>query len=293
MGKKKKFTFQGTGNAQQENVANLMNKTEKLDFIISTGDNIFPNGVQNASDGLIKKLWNDVYNGAAPLSQIPWYLVLGARDWKTNGFGQVYQRSGWNLPSLFHVQDRIFIGGERAQFIFIDTTRFSDQDRLDYPDTVGKLSKEEMEKELENVLSRFQRQYRWRFVIGHHNVYGSGVSGDWGHKNMTSIETLFKKYDVDAYFSGQDSILQVLEDKFKPSNRSLSYFVSGSGGQSSTANLSPNPKNVFGLDPSEEGYLIQKLTVNEFTLEVIAKNGSSVFQYKCQKASNNEFSKCN
>eukprot|EP01080_Neovahlkampfia_damariscottae_P009014 gene9014-1113_t len=251
----------GTGNSKQQTVAKLLNSTDPLDFIISTGDNFFPNGIKNTTDSLISTLWNQVYNGAPPLSLVPWYLVLGPIDWRINPSAQTkIPLENWNMPGYFFTQDRIFIGGERAQFIFIDTTRFSDQDRIDYPDTVGKQSKEDIINALEALLSRYQTQYRWRFVVGHHNMYGSGPSGDWGHKNMTQIEDLFKKYDVDGYFSGQDGVLQVLEDRFPANNRSLSYFVSGAGGDFFNGNLTANPKNIFVKEPKQEGFLLQTLT---------------------------------
>jgi len=109
---------------------------------------------------------------------------------------------------------------------------------------------------------------------------------------MSAVEDLFKKYDVDGYYSGQDGILQVLEDRFSVSNRSLSYFVSGAGGDFYRGNLTSNSKSVFGLNPSEEGYLLQTLTVNELKTQVIGRNGNVAFEYTCVKTSNFGVSKC-
>lgn len=49
---------------------------QRPDFIISTGDNFYPNGLSSAEDSLFDKSFKNVYVGDA-LQLVQWYSVLG------------------------------------------------------------------------------------------------------------------------------------------------------------------------------------------------------------------------
>ena len=56
------------------------------DFVISTGDNFYPDGIEHAIDNKIKTLWSDIYN----VTTRTWYSVLGNHDYLKNATAQLH-----------------------------------------------------------------------------------------------------------------------------------------------------------------------------------------------------------
>lgn len=50
------------------------------EFIISTGDNFYPDGVRSVTDPKWTTNWVDVYNNAS-LVNLPWYISVGNHDY--------------------------------------------------------------------------------------------------------------------------------------------------------------------------------------------------------------------
>ena len=74
------------------------------DFIVSTGDNIYNDGVESTTDLHFADTWLEVYNYPG-ISHLPWYLTVGNHDHHTPG-GEWYQveysniNKRWVMPSL-------------------------------------------------------------------------------------------------------------------------------------------------------------------------------------------------
>ena len=67
----------------QQQVANQMALwAEKWQpsFIMSTGDNFYPNGVRSVDDRQFDNKWRNVYNHTS-LVDLPWYLTVGNHDY--------------------------------------------------------------------------------------------------------------------------------------------------------------------------------------------------------------------
>ena len=59
-------------------VAQLMGHVGTLtmpEFVVSTGDNFYPNGLNSTADSLFNKSFASVYTAMS--LQLPWYAVLG------------------------------------------------------------------------------------------------------------------------------------------------------------------------------------------------------------------------
>ncbi|GLC46342.1 hypothetical protein PLESTB_001764800 [Pleodorina starrii] len=70
------------GNANQQATARLMADVSQCmppKFIISTGDNFYPNGLSSATDPQFAQSFTNVYT--APGLQVPWYAVMGNHDY--------------------------------------------------------------------------------------------------------------------------------------------------------------------------------------------------------------------
>ena len=116
------------GEDNQKEVAaemGIVAKKFKPEFIVSTGDNIYPNGVRSTMDyGWIASFEN-IYT--AHSLQTDWYVVLGNHDYGGDpqaeiDYSKVDRR--WNMPARYY--SKIFyIGDDSTQgvlLVFIDTT---------------------------------------------------------------------------------------------------------------------------------------------------------------------------
>jgi len=96
-------------------------------FIISTGDNIYPNGVVSEYDPAWKYAYEDVYDTYP--THVNWYVVLGNHDYRTNPDAEVaYSKiSGrWHMPARYFSTKETIKGdtSKTVEFFFIDTTPF-------------------------------------------------------------------------------------------------------------------------------------------------------------------------
>ena len=79
-------------------------ESNKCDFIISTGDNIYNDGVESPTDAHFADTWLDVYDYPG-ISDLDWYLTVGNHDHHIPG-GEWYQvqysqyNTRWIMPSL-------------------------------------------------------------------------------------------------------------------------------------------------------------------------------------------------
>eukprot|EP01080_Neovahlkampfia_damariscottae_P001611 gene1611-12736_t len=273
----------GSGSVEQLNIAEVLDAKEKhhnFDYIVSMGDNFYWNGVDNAIDPLFAQLYENIYeNKYESLKEKTWLTCLGNHDWRKDphaqiGYGNRYN-SKWVMPDLFWKKELLLDGKHKVQMIFLDTTRFNNDHRRDYPN-VAKESKQELVNWLKKVLEEGEGKYRWRFAYGHHIMYSGGDYGDFGHKNMTDIEDLFVKHKIDGYFCGHQHILQHLVVPYN-NNHEIDYIITGSGGQSWSNLIREEHRfNKFGTG-RQEGFVIHKLSTYQSSMEFIGKNGQTLY----------------
>jgi hypothetical protein len=138
------------GQFGQQEVADMMNKAGYLvepEFIASTGDNIYPNGVASIHDPNWEDSFEDVYNGF--FLNCPWYVVLGNHDYRGNAQAQIDYSQ---ISQRWHMPDRYFahIKGEdddepKLLMVYIDTNPFNLEyyeetkykDKIAGQDTIG------------------------------------------------------------------------------------------------------------------------------------------------------------
>nr|CAB3489998.1 unnamed protein product [Digitaria exilis] len=97
---------------------------EKMDiaYVISTGDNIYDDGIANTSDPLFKESFSNIYTAKG--LQKPWYLVLGNHDYTGNALAQL-DPAIRNVDSRYTVIAKSFIVNSGiADFFLVDTTPF-------------------------------------------------------------------------------------------------------------------------------------------------------------------------
>jgi len=135
-----------------------------IDFIISTGDNIYGKGVKSVDDPQWKTKFENVYTGEH--IQKDWYPIFGNHDYLGNVPAQLeYAKKNprWKFPDFYYVIPKEK-DNELYDFFMIDTNLM----------VSGK--DEEMLIWLEKALS--ESNAKWKIVVGHHMIRSHGVYGD-------------------------------------------------------------------------------------------------------------------
>ena len=262
------------GNNNQQRTAAEMNAAAiylQPNFIISTGDNIYANGVQSVNDSHWKSSFEDVYDGAN--INIPWYVVLGNHDYQGNVQAEI-DYSGinqqWNLPSRYYSFLQNLPDNSTALFIFLDTNQF-ESDYYNSPNQYPDLVNTEPSLQIEWLKQLLKdTNADWIIVTGHHPVYTGGGRRNARLGTKLILKPIFDQYNVDAYFCGHEHDLQHLKD---PGN-STNYFVSGAGSNMSwTGTIS---QTLFSV--STNGFVAISLNKNEMTVQFIADNDDVIYR---------------
>ncbi|KAK8969651.1 Purple acid phosphatase 7 [Platanthera guangdongensis] len=108
----------------QSQVATAMGRIGEelqIDFVISTGDNFYENGLTGVDDKSFEESFTDIFTASSLQTQ--WYSVLGNHDYRGNVLAQlspVLQR----LDSRWICLRSFILDAEIADFFFVDTTPF-------------------------------------------------------------------------------------------------------------------------------------------------------------------------
>lgn len=187
--------------------------------IVSTGDNIYPSGVESAQDALWKSTFEDVYTH--PALQVPWIAVLGNHDYRNNPQAQIdysKRNARWVMPGRYYHHTVSGAEGAAIEVIAIDTQQL--------------LQRHDGWKQQMEWLSRVlqQKTTAWRIVVGHHPLRSYGHYGDtpWLVNNVLPI---LRAGNVHVYASGHDHDQQIV---VHPGDGIVSLVTGAGGGCRST-----------------------------------------------------------
>ncbi|WP_129718059.1 metallophosphoesterase [Pedobacter sp. SYP-B3415] len=219
-------------------------------FIISTGDNIYPDGVQSVQDPLWTLSFENVFY-QYPLHR-PWYAILGNHDYHQNAQAEVdYSKvSGrWNMPDRYYSFKRKLAENAEVLFVFIDTNPLEPSSyRSHYREELVKQDSTKQKRWLGEVLSDPSPNIKWKIVVGHHPLYTAGNRALNKPEMRESLEGLFEKYKVNLYISGHEHHLQY----YKPKDKFTHHFISGAG---SEANEKLKPRGPFDFFAPIQGFM--------------------------------------
>lgn len=233
------------GTVNQTGVAKLMadvGRSKVPQFVISTGDNFYPNGLNSTDDKLFDLSFKSIYSGKA--LQVPWYAVLGNHDYGDGYLGycendesktacdrspkhQLGQALAARDPR-WYCQRRYTkrFGNGLVDIFFIDTSpmvlEYHSMEWGKYPGGITEQSWEAQLRELETDIQ--SSKALWKLVVGHHPPRTNGDHGN-NPDLMQHLEPILKAGKVNAYFSGHDHNLEHL----KCSDLDTEYFISGAG----------------------------------------------------------------
>ncbi len=197
----------GEGNQAEADVANLV-KSWNPDFIITVGDNNYPEGAAETIDQNIGQFYHQFiypYNGAfgQGADKIRFFPTLGNHDWDTQHAKPYFDY--FKLPGNQRYYD--FVWGP-VHFFAVDADSRE-------PDGVGASSVQA--QWLKAKLA--ESQSVWNVVYFHQPAFSSGIHGstDW-------MDWPFKKWGASVVMSGHDHTYERLNID------GLTYFVNGLGG---------------------------------------------------------------
>jgi hypothetical protein len=226
------------------------------DFVITVGDNNYPNGAAETIDANIGQYFHSFifpYSGdyGPGAEQNRFFPTLGNHDWNTSS-AQPYL-DYFALPGNERYYD--FTRGP-VHFFALDSDSRE-------PDGVGRSSVQAgwLQQKLEDS------QAVWKIVYGHHPPYSSGLHGpvDW-------MNWPFQEWGATAYLAGHDHTYERLNVGGFP------YFVNGLGGGPiySFVNILDSSQVRFNGD---YGAMRVEATSAQITFEFITRNGDVVDQF--------------
>ncbi|TVU24750.1 hypothetical protein EJB05_27204 [Eragrostis curvula] len=156
----------------------VMGEKLDIDFIISTGDNFYDDGIANTSDPLFKESFTNIYT--ADSLQKPWtnlilcvLVVLGNHDYTGNALAQ-------QDPAILEVDSRynsvnksFIVGAGVADFFLVDTSPFIQKywnnSKYDWREVAPLTTYiDNLIQDLDDALT--ESTASWKIVVGHHPI---------------------------------------------------------------------------------------------------------------------------
>jgi len=271
------------GTHNQSRVAEQMGRVGEnlgIDFVISTGDNFYKNGLKGVHDHAFEESFTDIYT--AKSLQKPWYLVLGNHDYRGNALAQL-------SPVLRKIDDRFIcmrsfiVNTELADFFFVDTTPF----QLEYWTHRGKHHYDwrgvaprgkyiaNLLKDLDEAMKKSTA--RWKIVVGHHTMRSVSEHGDT-EELLKLLLPVLKDNGADFYINGHDHCLEHISSRDSP----LQYFTSGGGSKAWRGILRPN-KDKLRFFYDGQGFMSLQLNQDQAQFIFYDVFGNTLYQWSSSK----------
>jgi hypothetical protein len=261
------------GEFHQKDVAHQMGlEAEKnhTSFVLSMGDNFYPDGVISTTDPQWNKSFEDIYTNYS--LNIPWFTAFGNHDYRGNiqaqlDYSKVSRR--WRTTERYYSFEKtIPNSSEKALFVFIDSNPFDETlSRKSHSDLASQ-DKEAQLEWLEKTLATSTAS--WKIVIGHHPLYTTGVRRNKMLDVRKVFLPIFEKHKVNAYLAGHEHDLQ----HQKPEGFTH-YFVSGAG--SEIRPVTQDAKQTkFAI--SDHGFMSMQLQKDHLNVQVINFEGKQLYK---------------
>jgi tartrate-resistant acid phosphatase type 5 len=261
------------GEYHQKDVADQMGieaKNTSAAFVISTGDNFYPDGVISVSDPQWNKSFEDIYSSYS--LNIPWYSCFGNHDYRGSiqaqlDYSKISRR--WRTTERFYSFERTIPNStSKVLFVVIDTNPF---DRTLNRNSHSDLGKQDTLAQINWLKTTLQNSTAdWKIVIGHHPLFTTGVRKGQLQDVRQSLQPIFEEHKVHAYFAGHEHDLQ----HQKPTGYTH-YFVSGAGSEKRPV-TKEEPQTKFAA--SDHGFM--SVILQKDTLHLRAINYQGIELYK-------------
>ncbi|MGS4346708.1 metallophosphoesterase [Myroides odoratus] len=277
--------FGRVGDYYQKEVAQALgNAMVVLDgeFVVSVGDNFYPNGVASTRDYHWMSSFEQVYT--SPSLYADWYVALGNHDYLGNvqaqiDYSQISRR--WNMPDRYYSKTFTLDNGKQLLLVVMDTNPFIE--RYHKSDKYSDLKEQDTAKQLqwlEETLGNAGPEVQWKVVVGHHPMYSGGKRNK--NKDTQGFEQqfadFFDRHQVDAYICGHEHDLQII----KPKNRYTTQFLSGAASEVRPSGTMEH--TIYAA--AEPGFMTFSILDNTLTVQVVKadkENTAVQFTHSIQK----------
>ena len=268
------------GGLRQKDVAAAMERTAARTgsrFILTVGDNFYPDGVESASDPHWKLSFEDVYVGAH--LQTPWYAALGNHDYHGDPQGQLdFARtsSRWRMPSRYYR-----LGGDRLGFADLDLFCL-DTTPLLAEFTERHQSRGGRPADLQAAAAQLEWLDRalaassapWKLVFGHHTIRSGGSGHGDTPEMVAGVLPILQRHRVPAYVCGHDHDLQhIVHD-------GLNYILTGAGSEARPVSAVTGTR-FCAATPGFTGY---RLTAERLSVSFIDLAGTTLYSTDIPRA---------
>lgn len=204
-----------------------------VSFVLSVGDNFYPNGVESVNDERFKQTFQDVYVRES-LKGTPWFIIAGNHDHRQRQCNLQIDYSKlsnvWKFPDYIYMVKLNLkqkkLPPKTIKLIMIDTTILCNLYEFDnfYPNTLNQTYYDL----LEDALKTKTLKNDIKILVGHHPIYTAMEE----RKNSMCISQylikLMKTYSIYTYICGHDHTLQYNTLRLN-NNKYINMFISGAG----------------------------------------------------------------
>lgn len=249
------------GSFNQSLVALQMGRVaEKLEieFVVSTGDNFYDNGLSNEHDPNFEESFSRIYT--APSLQKHWYSVLGNHDYRGDAEAQ--------LSSVLRTIDHrwlclrsFIVDAQLAEIFFVDTTPFvqeyfTNAEGHTYDWRAIPSPKAYIHSLLRDLqLALHKSKATWKIVVGHHAIRSIGHHGDT-HELIKYLLPILKENGVDMYMNGHDHCLEHISDEESP----IQYLTSGAGSRAWRGDIKNTKSDAVRFYYDGQGFMSARFT---------------------------------
>ncbi len=253
----------GMAGPNEQGVADLVNGWAP-DFVLTVGDNNYPDGAQSTIDQNIGQYYqgfiypyNGSYGGGSSVEGNRFFPSLGNHDTATGG-GKAHLNY-FTLPGNERYYD--FVRGP-VHFFAINSN---------LSETDGRSSGSKQALWLKTRLA--QSTATWKIVYFHHPPYSSG-----NHGSTAIMQWPFQAWGATAVLAGHDHHYErIMKDGFP-------YMVNGLGGKSRYGLQAAVPGSMIRYNANDGAQLVVADDTT-LTFKFIAKDGTIVDTYKLMAAS--------
>ncbi|XP_012852591.1 PREDICTED: purple acid phosphatase 17-like [Erythranthe guttata] len=260
----------------------------KIDFVVSTGDNFYTDGLSGVNDPAFAQSFSRIYT--AKSLQIPWYSVLGNHDYHGDSEAQLSpllkkRDRRWNCHRSFDV---------RAGFVhifFLDTTPFvnkyftnSTDEKFNWKNIPNR------DIYLSNVVKDLKTSIKssnatWKIVVGHHPIRSIAFHGDTTEL-LHQILPILQANKIPMYINGHDHCLQHISNIGTP----VEFLTSGGGSMAwrNQTNYQRYKKNTkFYYDG--QGFVSVQLTKSEANVVFYDVHGKTLHSFNLKANTGNAY----
>ncbi|KAK6123777.1 hypothetical protein DH2020_042474 [Rehmannia glutinosa] len=251
-----------------------------VDFVISTGDNFYKDGLTGFNDPAFAESFTKIYTARS--LQKPWYAILGNHDYHGDTEAQLSpllrkRDNRWNCHRSFILRAGI------VHIFFIDTNPFVNKyfAKAKKFNWKGVLPRD---RYISNLLRDLKTSLKtsnatWKIVVGHHPVRSIGKRGDT-QELVQQLLPILQANRVPLYINGHDHCLEHINNTGSP----IEFLTSG-GGSRAWGNITHHErykKNLrFYYDG--QGFISVQLTRGEANVAFYDVFGKTLHSFKLKK----------